>query len=430
MGFLKTLLKKNTVLLLSAQLISDLGNVMQTFALSLYVYAKTQSEVLFASVLAAAMVPRLFGPFSGALTDRMNRKRLLVLLDALSGCISLGFAAWHLFVSPLPIPCVYVFVVLLACVQVFNDPTVNAIIPELVEEEALRNTNVASSFILSTTAIVGPVLASFLRPGTDGGLLVVMVVNGCSFFAAAAIESLFKNRNTVDAARAAAESVLASMKEGLRTVFANRELLLIVAVSMVANFALYPVFSAGVSIVMLKDLKVSDELFGISRSIQYIGPVLGSVLAGVVLQRQDYRRLLPRILAADSALLALMAGCLLLNAVWKNLVAPFLLINLSALFIVASVVVAAIAMTTAIQRIVPGHLLGRVSGVDTSFSVLAVPLGQMLFGLLSNTVNSLTALLCFSVFTLASSLAAYLLYKPMLKQNQPAMPAGQNAERQ
>jgi MFS family permease len=411
----KALLKKNIVLLLSGQLVSELGSVMQSFALSLYVFTRTHSEIAFSSVLAVAILPRLFGPFTGVITDRINRKRMLVVLDIAAGGVTMGFAAWHQFVMPLPLSCIYIFVILLSAIQTFYTPTVTAIIPELVGPDLLKQTNVASTIVSTAALILGPVIAPLLGPGTDEGILVIMLINFVSFLAAALVESFFRNQSAVDIEKTANESVAQSLREGLKTVYKSKELMMIVLLSICANFALYPIFSVGVSIIMYKDLGVSDELFGVSKSIQYIGPILGSILAGIVLKRTDYRRLLVRLLLLDSALLAVMAAVLLTGRYFNDpLVWQFAGINLTALFVVATIVLADISITTALQRIVPGHLMGRVSGVDSSLSMIAIPLGQMLFGMLSSRLNSMVALLCFAVFTVIAGIAAHFLYRPML----------------
>lgn len=423
---MKALMKRNVVLLLSGQLVSELGSVMQSFALSLYVFTKTQSGVAFTSVLAVAIIPRFFGPFTGVLTDRVNRKRMLILLDVAAGIVTLGFALWHRFAGALPLTFIYVFVILLAAIQTFYMPTVTAIIPELVGNDQLKQTNVASSVVSSIALILGPIIAPILLPGTDAGLMGIMLINFTSFLFAALIECFFKNRSAVDVAQAAGEPIAAAFREGLRTVYRNKELLMIVALSIGANFTLYSVFSAGVPIIMLDVVKVDNQLFGISKSLQSIGPVLGSILAGVLLKKTDYRKMLTRILALDSALLAAMAASIPLGA-WlfaDPLVWQFISVNLLMLFIVATVVLADIAITVAMQRIVPGHLLGRVSGVDSSLSMIAIPLGQMLFSLLAENVSAILALGIFAAITLATGIFARVMYKPMLAREAGASASG------
>ena len=431
MGVFRQLRNRNTSLLMSAQFISELGSVMQTFALSLYVYTKTNSDIAFASVLAVAVLPRLIGPFSGVVTDRINRRRLMVMLDIISGCVTLAFALWHRFVLPLPLASVYAFVLLLSAAQTFYDPTNNAIIPEIVEESQLKDTNILGSMVSSFALILGPVVASmpFLHPGDDNGLLVIMLVNCCSFFLAATIESKLKNKSMIKTAPQEHESLWASMRVGLNTIFHNKELVMIVVLSIASNLALYPVFSVGVSIIMFKDVGVTNELFGISRSILYVGPIAGSLLASMVMKKLDYRQLLTRVFLIDGVLLVVMAMALLFGSLAgsQRVLLQFLLINLTALCIVATIVTASIAVTTAMQRIVPGHLMGRVVGVDASLCMLAIPVGQMLFSLLSDTMGSWVALALFAAIAVGAGLVGWRQYSRMMRKEHSLPDAGQGA---
>lgn len=424
MGILKPLFQKNTALLLSAQLISTMGSIMQTTALALYVIKITGDALMFASVLAVGILPRLFGPFTGVLADRRNRKYLLVIFDCMAGLIVLCFAFGHQFLGGLTIPSVYCLVLLLAAIQTFYDPAVSAIIPEIADRKLLEEVNSASSFITNVACIAAPVLAGVIY-AVNHNLFAVMLVNGVSFVLAAALESLMKYKPASGIREEAQEPVFKSLKEGLSEVFGNRELTLIIAISIIANLSLNPIFTVGMPYIMKQVLQTSDKLFGLSQAMLFVGPVIGSVVAGMVLKRVDYRRMLVWILVLDSALVSALALLTAFGMPSMGMLATFLLINTAALVIVATIVLASIAISTTLQKLVPVHLLGRVSGVDVSVSLLAIPLGQMLFGISTRYINPQITLFIFSCAVLLTGLVAYLLYKPMLAaKKQPSAQPG------
>ena len=71
--------------LVAGQGISLFGNMMLRFAMSMWVLDETGSATAFASILAISFVPMILGaPFGGVLADRMNRRTLMVILDAAS----------------------------------------------------------------------------------------------------------------------------------------------------------------------------------------------------------------------------------------------------------------------------------------------------------------------------------------------------------
>ena len=83
-------LNRNFVFLLLGQISSLIGNGTLKFALAMYVLERTGSAAVFAGMLSAAMLPTIvLSPFGGVLADRMNRRTLMIALDALSGLAAL-----------------------------------------------------------------------------------------------------------------------------------------------------------------------------------------------------------------------------------------------------------------------------------------------------------------------------------------------------
>jgi MFS family permease len=90
------------------QLISTVGSGMTAFALGVYVYQRTKSATDFALIFLAGMLPRaIFSPIAGVLTDRIDRRKLMIISDlgALIGSgIAFSIAAsaqleiWHVYI--------------------------------------------------------------------------------------------------------------------------------------------------------------------------------------------------------------------------------------------------------------------------------------------------------------------------------------------
>ena len=80
------LFTKNFTLLVLGQVTSLFGNFILKLALSMYVLEVTGSATIFAGILSIATIPTiLLSPFGGILSDRANRRNIMVALDALSG---------------------------------------------------------------------------------------------------------------------------------------------------------------------------------------------------------------------------------------------------------------------------------------------------------------------------------------------------------
>ena len=94
------LFNRNFTLLLLGQVFSLIGNYTLKFALSMYVLEQTGSASIFAGLLAVATVPQvLLAPIGGLLADRLNRRNMMVALDAFSGTAVfltlLGICGFH-----------------------------------------------------------------------------------------------------------------------------------------------------------------------------------------------------------------------------------------------------------------------------------------------------------------------------------------------
>jgi DHA3 family macrolide efflux protein-like MFS transporter len=99
---------KKFILVWSGQSISVIGSGLTSFALGVWVYQKTGSATQFALLSFFSMLPGILAqPFAGALADRWNRRRMLVLCDAGAGACTLIVAlliyagwleVWHIYI--------------------------------------------------------------------------------------------------------------------------------------------------------------------------------------------------------------------------------------------------------------------------------------------------------------------------------------------
>ncbi len=152
---------------LSRQL-SVAGSIVTLVTLPIIVYRTSGSASLTALVAACEAAPYLlFGLFSGALTDRWNRKKVMVAADVVSALlvatIPLADLFWHLTV-----PHVLAVAFLGPTVGVFFDGAVFGALPMLVGRERIAEANSVAWAAASVVEMVMPsvvgVLLAFLHP--------------------------------------------------------------------------------------------------------------------------------------------------------------------------------------------------------------------------------------------------------------------------
>ncbi|HLJ87050.1 MAG TPA: MFS transporter [Candidatus Angelobacter sp.] len=150
-------------LIFVANMISMFGSGMNSAAVTWFVLQTTHSEAALGTLLMLQTIPPLFMlPFSGVVIDREDRRRMVMLLDALRGCIILlmAFLAYRGLAKVWEI---YLMSILVAAGFWMFWPTINALIQELTPESEMVSSN------------------SFLLAGFQGGWLIAGSIVGFAY---------------------------------------------------------------------------------------------------------------------------------------------------------------------------------------------------------------------------------------------------------
>jgi MFS transporter, DHA3 family, macrolide efflux protein len=373
----------NMVLMLAGKLVSLFGTFIYNFAVGLYVLKVTGSGLSFATVLMLGTLPRvLIAPFAGALADRLNRKAIVVGMDFLSGLIVLGL---YLVSGPygLRLEFIYGTSVLLAAANTFFSVTLEASIPNLVDDKRLVRINSLSESIASMTAIGAPMIGGVVFALID--IRIFLLVNGLSFLLSGCTEIFldfeFQKRGAVPARG----GLLAEMGAGLAYLKGN---------SFLFSIAWYAVFlnlfgSMGLNV---SAPYIVNTIIGFS-STQYgfiMGFLPGGIFAGSLLLSllPEAQKKYPMI-AASTGSFAFFISLLGLPTLSLLLGRPTQLsfwFYTSVLFLIGvSIAFINIPVYVLIQRHTPDEYRGRVFGLLQTAQLAIVPAGLMLAGFLLET---------------------------------------------
>src|SRR5436190_13363680 len=176
----------------TGQTISNLGSSFTAFALPLLVYQLTHSPVYLAVSTAAAFVPYLlFGLVIGAWVDRIDRKRMMILVDLGRGAAIASIPAFD-YAGILSIWWIYAVAFATACMTIAFDSGEFAAVPSLVPKDNLVTANGRIMASYQAASVAGPLLA---------GLLValvrisdILVVDAATFVLSAFSLSLIARR--------------------------------------------------------------------------------------------------------------------------------------------------------------------------------------------------------------------------------------------
>jgi MFS family permease len=167
--------------LISGLGVSVLGNQLTTVAVPFQVYAITRSSLMVGLVSLTQLFPLIFGSLlGGSLVDAVDRRKLLLIVEAICACSSAGLALnadfgpalWPLFLLP----------AITASQSGIDSSARNAMLPGLVGMELLPASNAIFQSLFQTGAIVGPAVAGLLLAGA--GVHVIYWIDVASYLVA------------------------------------------------------------------------------------------------------------------------------------------------------------------------------------------------------------------------------------------------------
>lgn len=223
---------KSFIILILAKFISSVGTFVQSMAFALYVIDKTESSLQFASILMAALIPRvLLSPFCGVVVDWLNRKRLLVTLDFISGSL-LIIIALVIGSGEISMPIIYGIAIALGIMSSFDEPMVMTIIPSIFKEEKdVSAANAVNMIVLALGNMIGPILGVLIY--TNFGIGTVLLVNGTSFLFAALIQMFMQiPTDNVSDEKRTLKKFRVDFTEGIRYLWQDKRMKIILCASL------------------------------------------------------------------------------------------------------------------------------------------------------------------------------------------------------
>lgn len=369
----------------SASTVSNLGDGVTLVAGPLLVASLTRDPVLVAGIAFAQQLPwLLFSLISGALVDRLDRRRVMWMVDGFR-TVLLGFLGLAVLLDFVSIPLLYVVFFLMGTAETLFDTASVSILPAVVPSENLEKAN---GRLFGAETVSNQLAAPPL-----GGLLFAVAASVPFFldagsYAVAAVLVLFM-RGKFKAERqeeTPPTTMRAEISEGLRWLWGNR-LLRTLAVSLgIMNLT----STAAISIFVLfaqERLGLGSVGYGVLLTSTAVGGVVGSLMAEHMVGW----------LGAGTT----MRIGLLLEAISAGVIAlsrePLVVGAMLALFGFHAIVWNVVTISLR-QQIIPEHLLGRVNSVYRLLGLGGMSAGALLGGFLARGFG-LTAPFWFASFS-------------------------------
>lgn len=324
--------------------VSSAGDFMQNVAQSWLVWHISQSSVAIGVIAVFDTLPRiLFGAVGGALADRFDRRRVLMMTQSLA--MLQAFAYWLLvYFEVVTLWQIAVLAFFLGTCATINQTARQSLVNSLVPKEELLNGLGVQSSVFNFSKIMGPSL---------GGVIIAWVgVAGCFLVNALSFVFLLFNLRQMELPpwepRKNKQGIFADIREGFRYLRSNRRLYHIIAISYVLALFGAP-YNRFVPIFATDILHVGATGFGLLMAASGIG----ATAASVTLASVDKLRVGTRAICACVFGFALF---LTLFAFSHSFVLSFIFLAM----IGFSQIGERALTNTAIQLEAPQHLMGRV----------------------------------------------------------------------
>ncbi|MEO8971903.1 MAG: MFS transporter [Ktedonobacteraceae bacterium] len=403
--------QRNFALLWFAGLISLIGDWMLMIGLPIYVYILTHSALATGLMFIAGILPQIvLGSVAGVFVDRWDRKRVMIITNALLALCLLPLLLFH-SVNWLWI--VYIVAFLESLISQFFSPAENALLPRLVNEEQLASANSVSSLNGNLARLIGPPLG-----GIVAGLLglngIALLDAGSFIIAAVLIMLITVNAQPVKKRTFATTTVRANpwrnvwheWLEGLRLVKEER--------NVAAMFALIAITSLGEGVFsVLFIVYVSKVLHGGALQIgwlqgaQAVGGLIGGLLIGFIVKRVS----LPHLIGFGAIAFGIV-DLLIFN---YPTFFPGIVIGL-VLFVLVGIpgVGFSTGVTTMLQTSVADEYRGRIFGAMGTTSALLMLLGTILAGLLGDPLGAITVLNTQGGMYVLAGICVLVLLRPVI----------------
>ena len=411
------LFSKDFTLVVIGQIISLFGNATIRFALPLYLLNLTGSSVLYGTVTACAFIPAiLLSPIGGIVADRVNKRNIMVILDFFTAAVILAFSLLMNEVNLILL--LTVTLMFLYGIAGAYQPSVQASIPALTNQDNFMAANSIINTISSFASLIGPVLGGVLY-SAYGLEPILWVCTGC-FILSAVMEIFIKipfQRQDSDGsiwkiARVDfAESIHFIRKE--KPVI-GKALLVVCGINLFLAAMIIVALPYLVTEVLDLEVSQANRLYGFAEGALAAGGLAGGIGAGVFANKLAIHKSGNLVTACAVCVFPIGVSLMLFSSGMLN----YVVITICCFGIMVFSTVFTVQMMSFIQTETPQNLIGKVIAVILTVSMCAQPLGNAFYGVMFEICKGYEyAVVLFSgVVSLIIAISARNIFKGISKK--------------
>jgi MFS family permease len=400
-GFLSifsSLRSRNFQLYFFGQIISLCGSWIQYVALGWLVYSITGSKIMLVTMVFLNQIPNLvLTPFTGVLSDRFNKYRIICITQVLFMCQAAAMSVlvltgavqvWHIMSLAL----------FNGIVGSIEAPARQSFYSRLVPPEDMTNAIALNSVTINGSRFIGPAI---------GGMLIALVGEGWCFALnsvsyLAALAALVMMRLAPFVPSKSKMHIFSEMREGFQ--YASGFLPLRTVILFVATISFFALPFMAIIPALVKDVLGGDsKLLGIMDSA--IGA--GAMVAALYLASRKHVLGLGKVVTITGIVMGL--GLIGMSLTRSAVAACIVAVPLG-----FSLIGSMAAANTLLQSMVEDRMRGRVmSYFSMAFAGMA-PLGGLLYGWMADTVSLSTTIFCSGAVCLLAA-GVYERFRPRVR---------------
>lgn len=399
-----SLRSRNYRIYFAGQGISLIGTWMQNIAMSWLVYRLTGSVFLLGLIGFTSQIPTfVLAPFTGVLTDRYNRHRIMLLaqvffmLQALAMALLVLFnviEVWHLIVLSL----------VFGIISAFDAPARQSLVVDLIDDpKNLGNAIALNSALFNGARLIGPAIAGITIAAVGEG--ICFLINTLSFVAV--IIALLMLNIPMKPRTKKVEKFKDGFMEGVHYTFQSvpirTMIILLVFLSM-----------AGFPFIILLPAYAKEILLGSSDTLGFLMSALGAgALTGALFMASR------KSVIGLGGIISWNVGLLGLSLVLASFSTKMHYSLIVFFFGGLSMILSLAAINTLLQTIAEEDKRGRVMSFYAMALMGTTPIGNLLAGAVASGIGISFTLLAGGIITILTGIGFQLHRKTLRKYVHP-----------
>ncbi len=367
---------QNFRLLFLATTTSLLGDQFALIATPWLVLQLTGDPLALGIVLALEGIPRaLFMLIGGAITDRLSPRHVMFAADVIRLVLT-GLMAFIVFTGIAQVWMLYAFSLAFGLVAGFAIPAENSIVPMLVKEQDLQAGNSIIMGVTQLAGFIGPTVAGLLIGSYSNsfvGIGLAFTLDSISFTLSAVCLGLIRTGGQRQNFQQTAgeDNLWVSILNGIRYLWADKALRLMVLILAAVNFLIIGPLLVGIPVLADQRLPEGPMAFGLLMSAFSGGSLIGFLIAGSLSRPSGLamRMILVLLLGAFGAVVGSLG---FIRSTWVDF-GLMLLLGMGNGYI-------AIILFTWMQSRTPKKMLGRIMSLLMFSNTGLVPVSQAISG--------------------------------------------------